>query len=134
MSRLVRRPAAYAPDTGRPICPACWSGLDLDWGKGRGAGGREMRGWGVSRTGRIEEAGEALVTTVVHRCANPDCLTAVEVTTLLAGGYVPALVERRRLAGAGAERHARGRTGRDGVWRDVAGEPRTTPRQRDLFV
>ena len=92
-----------------------------------------MRGWSVSRAQRIEEAGEAPVTTVVHRCANPACDTAVEVTTLLAGGYVPALVERRRLADADAAHHAAGRTGRDGVWRDVGGEPRTTPPQRDLF-
>jgi hypothetical protein len=133
-SVLHRRPAAFTADSGRPICPHCWSQLDLDWGKGRGAGERQMRGWRVGRAAALESepgAGTALI--VVHRCANRDCPTAVEVTMRLGGGYVPANVEAHRLVGADAERFAAGRCGRDGVWRGPSGVPRTTPEQRDLF-
>ena len=132
--RLTRIPVAFSPDQQRPICPRCWSRPDLNWGKGRGLGEREMRGWSVSSAEPVEVAGERLPAVVaVHRCANPDCLTALSVTTLLGGGYVPAFVDERRLREDEAQRFALGRHDRAGIWRDAAGEPRTTPSQRDLF-
>ena len=130
--RLRRQPAAHAPAGDQPICPHCWSRLDVDWGKGRAVNERPMRGWGVSRTEPPDGDVGALMT-AVHRCANRDCPTAVEVTMRLGGGYVPTLVAERTLAGADAARFAAGRHGRDGVWRDARGEPRTAPPQRDLF-
>lgn len=132
--RLERRPAAFTPAPAQAVCPRCWSRLDVNWGKGRDVGTPEMRGWGVSRPERLS-FGDAVrsVTVTVHRCANAACPTAVEVTTLLAGGYVPELVERRRLRDAEAARYAAGRHDAHGVWRDGGGEARTTPAQRELF-
>ena len=132
--RLHRLTAAYAPDSARPICPRCWSCLDLDWGKGRDAASREMRGWGLTR-GEHERAGggTVTVTTAVHRCANRACPTAVEVSLLLGGGYVPELVAAHRLRDVDAARFLAGAHARDGVWRSRRGDPLTAPPQRDLF-
>ena len=132
---LTRLPAAFAPtQPPRAICPRCWSRLDVDWGKGRDVGARQIRGWGVGRAERLA-LGDVVhsVTVAVHRCANAACPTAVEVTTLLAGGYVPELVARRRLRDDDARRFALGRYDAGDVWRDRRGEPRTAAEQRDLF-
>ena len=133
--KLQRHPAAYTPGAPRPICPRCWSRPDLEWGKGRDAGARGMRGWRVSSGPEPLLVGGTPVplTTAIHRCANPDCATAIELVTRLTGGYVPALVEERQLAGRDADRFTAGRHRRDGVWLDPSGEPRTVPLQRELF-
>lgn len=134
-ARLTRHPAAFSPaEPPRALCPRCWSRLDVNWGKGRDVGTREMRGWSVGRAERLV-LGDAAhsVTVAVHRCANAACPTAVEVTTLLAGGWVPELVARRQLRGDDARRFAEGRHDAGGVWRDRRGEPRTAPEQRELF-
>ncbi|MHB1225671.1 MAG: hypothetical protein ACYC2G_16710, partial [Gemmatimonadaceae bacterium] len=114
--QLRRRPAAFTPDSRRPICPCCWSRPDLDWGKGRGPGEREMRGWGVTTGEPVEMDGTRVpVAVAVHRCANRDCDTALVVTTLLGSGYVPELVEARRLVDADAAAYRAGRHDRAGV-------------------
>jgi hypothetical protein len=52
----------------------------------------------------------------------------------LTGGYLTADVEEHLLRESEAAAFLRGRTARDGVWRDRAGDPRTAPVQRDLFA
>jgi hypothetical protein len=47
---------------------------------------------------------------------------------------VQADLDDGRLTGDDAAAYLRGRTARDGVWRDRAGDPRTAPVQRDLFA
>ena len=132
--RLHRHTAAYAPDTARPICPRCWSRLDLDWGKGRDVASREMRGWGLARAEhRAADGSMVTVTTAVHRCANLACPTAIEISLLLAGGYVPELVNAHRLRDADAARFLAGSHTRAGIWQSRRGDPRTAPPQRDLF-
>lgn len=137
MSRppLDRCHVAYAPDTQRPICPRCWSRPDLHWGKGRTAGERGMRGWGVSRSDPVEVDGVVRpVAVAVHRCSNRHCQTALVVGTLLDGGYVPSHIAEGRLSGADSRAYLAGRHGADGVWHDASGEPRTAPVQRELFA
>lgn len=94
-----------------------------------------MRGWGVTTGEPVEVNGVRVpVAMTVHRCANRDCDTALVVTTLLGSGYVPELVEARRLVDADATAYRAGRHDRAGVWLGAAGEPRTTPPQRELFA
>ena len=69
----------------------------------------------------------------VYPCSNPACDSAIVVRMALTGGYLPADVDGGLLRDSEAESFRRGRTGRDGVWRDRAGDPRTAPVQRDLF-
>ncbi|MCC7055426.1 MAG: hypothetical protein IT355_19285 [Gemmatimonadaceae bacterium] len=56
------------------------------------------------------------------------------VRTALTGGYLPADVDGHGLAALDAAAFLRGRTARDGIWRDRAGDPKTAPVQRDLFA
>ncbi len=93
------------------------------------------RGWRV-QTGEVEEAPGATVAvaSAVYPCSNPDCYTAIVVRMALTGGYLQADVYDGLLAGNDAAAYLRGRTARDGVWRDRAGDPRTAPEQRDLFA
>jgi hypothetical protein len=73
------------------------------------------------------------VTVSISRCANPACLTALELAVLATAGYVPELVRQHRLDGDDAARFAAGRHTAAGLWLDAAGEPRTAPVQRELF-
>lgn len=93
-----------------------------------------MRGWGVT-TGEPVAVNGVLqpVAVTVHRCANHECDTALEVTSILGSGYVPELVDAQRLAERDAATYQAGRHDRAGVWLGVSGEPRTAPPQRDLF-
>lgn len=94
-----------------------------------------MRGWGVSAAEPVEVDGEARrVAVAVHRCANPHCQTALVVSTLLDGGYVPTHVAERQLRAADAGAYLAGRHDADGVWRHASGDARTAPVQRELFA
>jgi hypothetical protein len=126
----TRRPPAFAPGTPpTPRCPVCWSAPFL------GATRKVRRGWRV-KAGEVEEAAGATVAvaSTVYPCSNPDCYTAIVVRMALTGGYVQADLDDGRLTGDDAAAYLRGRTARDGVWRDRAGDPRTAPVQRDLFA
>lgn len=74
------------------------------------------------------------VASTVYPCSNPVCDSAIVVRMALTGGYLPADVEEGLLQGDEAQRFSAGRTARDGIWRDRAGDPRTAPVQRDLFA
>lgn len=126
----TRRPAAFAPTTPpTPRCPLCWSAPFL------GQTRKVRRGWRV-QAGAVEETpGETVaVASSVYPCSNADCDTAIVVRMALTGGYLPSDVEEGLLTGEEAAAFARGRTARDGVWRDRAGDPKTAPVQRDLFA
>ncbi|MES3034587.1 MAG: hypothetical protein V4813_11385 [Gemmatimonadota bacterium] len=126
----TRRPPAFAPTTPpTPRCPACWSAPYL------GPTRRVRRGWRV-QAGEFEEAAGSTVAvaSTIYPCSNPDCHSAIVIRMALTGGYLPADLEHGLLAGADAAAFLRGRTARDGIWRDRAGDPRTAPVQRDLFT
>ena len=74
------------------------------------------------------------VASTVYPCSNAACATAIVVRMALTGGYLQSDVDDGLLRGAAAVSFTRGRTARDGVWRDRAGDPRTAPAQRDLFA
>lgn len=94
-----------------------------------------MRGWGVTTGEPVELDGAMVpVTVAVHRCANGECDSAIVVTALLGGGYVPTVVAEHRLQGSEASVYRAGRHDRRGVWMGASGEPRTAPQQRDLFA
>jgi hypothetical protein len=88
------------------------------------------------QAGEVEEAAGTTVSvaSTVYPCSNPACDTAIVVRMALTGGYLQADVDDGQLAGDDAASYLRGRTARDGVWRDRAGDPRTAPVQRDLFA
>jgi hypothetical protein len=118
----VRRPAAFTPSgAARPICPVCWSAPQV-------VRAQRKRGW------RVQGSDGEGHTTAVYPCSNPACDTAIEVRTSLTGGYDASATLENTLRDAEAARFAAGRTTRDGVWRDAAGDPRTAPMQRDLFT
>ena len=133
--KLTRRPAAYTPDTPRPICPVCWSRPDLKWGRGGVVGATMPRGWGVAQTAEpaLVDGVSVPVTVSIYRCANPQCTTAIELAVLATSGYVPDFVGQHQLAGDDAPRFRLGRHTAAGVWVDAAGDPRTAPAQRELF-
>ncbi len=125
----IRRPAAFAPTTPpTPRCPVCWSVPFL------GPTRTVRRGWRV-QAGAVEEAPGSVVSvaSTVYPCSNPDCRTAIVVRMALTGGYLAADVTDQLLRDADAASFTLGRTKRDGVWRDRAGDPRTAPVQRELF-
>jgi hypothetical protein len=126
----TRRSPAFAPTTPpTPRCPACWSAPLL------GPTRKVRRGWRV-QAGEAEEApgSTVAVASTVYPCSNPACQTAIVVRMALTGGYLQADLDDGLLAGDDAAAFLRGRTARDGVWRDRAGDPRTAPEQRDLFA
>jgi len=126
----TRRHPAFAPtDPPTPRCPVCWSAPFL------GQTRKVRRGWRV-QAGEVEaEPGTTVaVASTVYPCSNQDCYTAIVVRMALTGGYLPADVDAGQLFGDEAAAYARGRTARDGVWRDRSGDPRTAPVQRDLFA
>ncbi len=125
----IRRHAAFAPTTPpTPRCPVCWSAPYL------GPTRRVRRGWRV-QADEVEAAGATVsVASSVYPCSNAACDSAIVVRMALTGGYLPTDVEEGLLLGAEAERFTRGRTARDGVWRDRVGDPKTAPAQRDLFA
>ena len=93
------------------------------------------RGWRV-QTGAVAAAGSTVaVASTVYPCSNPVCDTAIVVRLALTGGcYLPCDVDDGLLVADDAEAFLRGRTARDGVWRDRAGDPKTAPVQRELFA
>jgi hypothetical protein len=126
----TRRPAAFAPtEPPTPRCPACWSAPFL------GPARKVRRGWRV-QADEVEaaEGTTVAVASTIYPCSNPSCDSAIVVRMALTGGYLPADLVEHQLRGANAETFSRGRTGRDGVWRDRAGDPKTAPVQRDLFA
>ena len=126
----TRRLPAFTPtDPPTPRCPVCWSAPFL------GQTRTVRRGWRV-QAGAVESAPGKTVTvaSTVYPCSNPDCDSAVVVRMALTGGYLSADVDDGLLSGDDAVAFHRGRTARDGVWRDRAGDPRTAPAQRDLFA
>lgn len=126
----VRRFAAFAPTTPpTPRCPACWSSPLL------GPARQVRRGWRVQAAALNEGTGSALsVATSVYPCSNPACDSAIVVRSALTGGYVPGDVAGGLLRDTDAGVFLRGRTARDGIWRDRTGDPKTAPVQRDLFA
>jgi hypothetical protein len=74
------------------------------------------------------------VASTIYPCSNPACHSAIVVRMALTGGYLPADIQEHLLRETKAAAFLRGRTARDGVWRDRAGDPRTAPAQRDLFA
>jgi len=126
----TRRLASFAPSTPpTPRCPACWSTPFL------GTTRKARRGWRV-QAGEAEAApGSTIaVASAVYPCSNPVCDTAIVVRMALTGGYLQRDVDDGLLIADDAAAFLRGRTARDGVWRDRAGDPRTAPVQRDLFA
>ncbi len=126
----TRRFPSFAPTTApTPRCPVCWSAPFL------GQTRKVRRGWRV-QAGEVEEApGETVaVASTIYSCSNAECHTAIVVRMALTGGYLQADIDDGLLAGDDAAAFLRGRTARDGVWRDRAGDARTAPVQRDLFA
>lgn len=125
----TRRPPVFTPTTPTPRCPVCWSTPYL------GPTRRVRRGWRV-QSGEAEEVAGATVAvaSTIYPCSNPECDTAIVVRMALTGGYLLVDLDVGQLAGADAAAFLRGRTARDGIWRDRAGDPRTAPVQRDLFA
>jgi hypothetical protein len=126
----IRRLAAFAPTTPRtPRCPVCWSAPLLK------APAKARRGWRVQADAVEAEAGARVsVASSVYPCSNPACTTAIVVRSALTGGYLASDVEDGLLREGDISAFLRGRTGRDGIWRDRAGDPKTAPVQRDLFA
>lgn len=126
----TRRLASFAPSTPpTPRCPACWSTPFL------GTTRKARRGWRV-QAGEAEAASGSTiaVASAVYPCSNPVCDTAIVVRMALTGGYLQRDVDDGLLIADDAAAFLRGRTARDGVWRDGAGDPKTAPVQRDLFA
>ena len=126
----IRRPAAFAPTVPpAPRCPVCWSAPYL------GPARTVRRGWRV-QAGEAEASPGSVVpvASTVYPCSNPACNAAIVVRMALTGGYLSADVEKHLLRAADAVSFSRGRTARDGIWRDRAGDPRTAPVQRELFA
>jgi hypothetical protein len=107
----------------------CWSAPLL------GATRKVRRGWRV-QAGEAEVAtGDSVtVATSIYPCSNPACNTAIIVRMALTGGYLASDVDSGLLNTDEARVYTRGRTTRDGVWRDASGDPKTAPLQRDLFA
>ncbi len=126
----IRRHAAFAPSTPpTPRCPVCWSAPYL------GSTRKVRRGWRVQAGEADDPSGSTVaVASAVYPCSNPACDTAIVVRMALTGGYLPSDVEAGLLRDTAAVSFSRGRTRRDGVWRDRDGDPRTAPVQRDLFA
>lgn len=127
--RPTRRIAAFAPSSPpTPRCPTCWSAPYL------GPARKTRRGWSV-QAGEAEVAPGTTVSvaSTVYPCSNAACATAIVVRMALTGGYLDADVSNGLLRQDEAAAFLRGRTTRDGIWRNRSGDPRTAPAQRDLF-
>ena len=88
------------------------------------------------QAGEAEDASGSMlpVASTVYPCSNGACGSAIVVRMALTGGYLQSDVDNGLLTTTDAAAFLRGRTARDGVWRDAAGDPRTAPVQRDLFA
>jgi len=130
---LVLVDAVYAPDSGAPVCSRCWSSPQVQRYT-RGARGAP-RGWGAASTSAFETVGGVKVTVIrtIYRCSNAECDTAIALHMLVTGGYVPSLVEERRLADDAAARFRRGKLRRDGVWVSREGFPKTAREQMEML-
>ena len=73
------------------------------------------------------------VASTIYPCSNPVCDSAIVVRMALTGGYLPTDLDEGLLRNLAAAAYLRGRTGRDGLWRDRSGDTKTAPVQRDLF-
>jgi len=126
----TRRRPAFAPTTPpTPRCLVCWSAPFL------GQTRTLHRGWRV-QAGEAEQAPGLIVAvaSTVYPCSNKACHSAIVVRMALTGGYLQRDVDDGLLTPTDAAAFLRGRTARDGVWRDGAGDPKTAPVQRDLFA
>ncbi len=130
MGLPTRRHAAFSPTAPpTPRCPVCWSRPLL------GPSRTVRRGWRVQADAvEVAPGTTVAVATTVYPCSNPACDTAIVVRSAAAGGYLASDIAESVLRDADAASFSRGRTGRDGTWRDRLGEPRTAPVQRDLFA
>lgn len=126
----IRRPAAFAPTSPpTPRCPVCWSAPLL------GPTRTVRRGWRVQAGEAAERTGATVaLASAVYPCSNPACDSAIVVRMALTGGYLRGDVDEGLLRDDDAQRFTRGRTARDGIWRDRSGDPKTAPAQRDLFA
>ncbi len=107
----------------------CWSAPYL------GPTRKVRRGWRVQAGEAEAPSGSTVaVASTVYPCSNAACDTAIVVRMALTGGYLQTDVDDGLLRDTAAVSFAKGRTMRDGVWRDRAGDPRTAPVQRDLFA
>lgn len=107
----------------------CWSAPVL------GPARKVRRGWKVQADAVQATPGTVVaVASAIYQCSNGDCGSAIIVRMALIGGYVATDVEAGLLRDADAALFLRGRTARDGIWRDRAGDPRTAPAQRELFA
>lgn len=125
----TRRQPAFAPSTPpTPRCPVCWSKPFL------GPTRQVRRGWRVQAS-EAEATGGTTVTvaSTIYPCSNPVCDSAIVMRMALTGGYLQSDLDEGLLRDAAAAAYLRGRTGRDGLWRDRSGDPKTAPVQRDLF-
>src|SRR5690606_38147848 len=130
---LTLLPAVYAPDSGHPLCPNCWSAPEVQsFDRGLRA---QPRGWGTAAADETETVGgiQVAVIETIYRCANHECRTAVSLRMLVTGGYVPSLVGARRLSGQEATRFRARVLRRDGTWVARDGIPKTAGEQRELF-
>ena len=113
----IRRIAAFAPTSPpTPRCPSCWSAPFL------GQSAKTRRGWSVQA-----------VASTIYPCSNAQCTTAIVVRMALTGGYLETDLATGLIRHDAAAAFVRGRTARDGIWRDRTGDPKTAPVQRDLF-
>jgi hypothetical protein len=126
----IRQLAAYSPVAPHaPRCGVCWSEPALT------SAGKARRGWRVQADTVEVAPGELVsVAATTYACRNPACTSAIVVRMALTGGYLASDVEAGLLRDGDAARFNRGRTARDGVWRDRSGDPRTAPMQRELFA
>ena len=126
----IKRAACFTPtESPTPRCPVCWSVPFL------GPARKVRRGWRVQAGEAASVSGGAVpVATSVYPCSNPVCHTAIIVRMALVGGYLASDVDAGLLRASDAELFTRGRTARDGVWRDRSGDAKTAPAQRDLFA
>jgi hypothetical protein len=107
----------------------CWSTPYL------GPTRKVRRGWRVQADEVAEASGSTVsVASTVYPCSNPACDSAIVVRMALTGGYLQSDVDDGLLRDDDERLFTAGRTARDGIWRDRAGDPRTAPVQRDLFA
>ncbi|HYW50069.1 MAG TPA: hypothetical protein VE861_05655, partial [Gemmatimonadaceae bacterium] len=125
----TRRLPSFAPTTPpTPRCPVCWSAPYL------GPARKLRRGWRVQAGEAEATTGTTVpVTSTVYPCSNPACDSAIVVRMALTGGYLDTDISDGLLRDTDAAAFLRGRTARDGIWRDRVGDPKTAPVQRDLF-
>jgi hypothetical protein len=120
--KVQRVACAYAPDSGKTICPHCFSIPSLAKRVEHELAGH--RGW------TRNPSGIPGVSNLKYPCGNPACPTEVIVSFL--DGYVGAEAvapfrKKQTLRGPDAKRFATGTIGKDGIWRVKAPTAAITP-------